>query len=174
MVATHRVFPRLGVALALLLAACRREQAAPAPPPDAASIAVVAPDQARPDELAEGPDKAFGLPIPRRMKVTAQFPDAVFARGPLELTSVTRYVRERVVAEKVETWAVKTVFNEASVKDAPQRLLQIEVLSDGSQIELVVRDRTRPPAEEGLSQEERWRAHGLRPDGTLIDPTHLE
>lgn len=174
MVATHRISPRLGVALALVAAACQSERATPAPPPQEAPVAVVAPDQARPGELAEGPDKAFGLAIPRRMHVTAQFPDAIFARGPLDLTSVVRYVRERVVAGKVDAWAIKTVFDEASVKDAPQRVLQIEVLSDGPQTELVVRDKTRPPAEEGLSQEERWRAHGLRPDGTLIDPTHLE
>jgi hypothetical protein len=108
------------------------------------------------------------------MQITAQFPDAIFARGPLDSTSVTKFVRERVVAESAETWAIKTVFSKATVKGSPQRTLQIEVLSDGNQTELVVRDETRLPAKEGLSQEERWREHGLRPDGTLIDPTHLE
>lgn len=163
-----------GVLFALLSTACRREHAVPTAPAEAPLATTSAPDQARSDELAEGPDKAFGLPIPRRMQVTARFPDAVFARGPLDPTSVTRFVRERIVAGSAETWAIKTVFAKATVKDAPQRTLRIEVLSDGNQTELLVRDETRPPAKEGLSQEERWREHGLRPDGTLIDPTHLE
>jgi hypothetical protein len=110
------------------------------------------------------------------MKVRARFPDAVFAMGDVPLERVSNYVRERVVAAGVETGPAKTVFSRATVKSAPERTLRIEVVSRPSATELVVRDQTRPPSpvEEGLSEEERWRRHGLKPDGTPLDPTHLE
>jgi len=149
-----------------------------APPPPPASAAAPAPkpvDQVVPGELAEGVELAFGLPIPRRMGVKARFNDEVVASGDVAPEQLANYVRQRVLAESVETGPAKTVFTRATVKAAPQRMLRIEVVSRRARgTELVVRDVTRPPAEPGLTEEERWRRKGLKPDGSPIDPTRLE
>lgn len=173
-------FP-LALALSVVvvaLPACkrRRSQVETAPPAPAASDAEPEKpvDQLLPGEIAEGDEAAFGLPIPRRMVVSARFDDAVFASGRLDLERVANYVRERVIAERVETGPSKTVFTRATPKKSPSRIVRIEVTSRGEETELVVRDETRPPAEEGLTPEERWRKLGLKPDGTPLDPTRLE
>ncbi|WP_437783522.1 hypothetical protein [Sorangium sp. So ce1097] len=155
---------------------CRGDAGAPAPaPPTSAAPAPRPPvDQALPGELAEGIEQAFGLPIPRRMKVRARFPDAVFAVGEIPAERVANYVRTRVLAGNVETGPAKTIFSRATVKSAPQRMIRIEVVSRAHVSELVVRDETRPPPERGLSVEERWRRNGLTPDGKVLDPTRLE
>ncbi|WP_437726839.1 hypothetical protein [Sorangium sp. So ce861] len=157
--------------------ACRSDAPAPAPtPPPASEASAPRPpvDQALPGELAEGAEQAFGLPIPRRMKVRARFPDAVFAVGEIPAERVANYVRTRVLAGNVETGPAKTIFSRATVKSAPQRMLRVEVVSRAHVSELVVRDETRPPPERGLSVEERWRRNGLTPDGKVLDPTRLE
>jgi hypothetical protein len=143
--------------------------------PDAAASAASRPvDELVPGELAEGEQRAFGLPIPRRMRVSATFPDAVFAVGALRAEDVSNYVRERVVAQRVETGPSKTVFTKAKLKAEPERTMRIEVVLKDGATELVVRDETPPPVEPGLSPEERMRKKGLLPDGTPIDKTRLE
>ncbi|WP_437592183.1 hypothetical protein [Sorangium sp. So ce1000] len=156
--------------------ACRGDSGAPAPapPPSEAQTPKPPVDQALPGELAEGVEQAFGLPIPRRMKVRARFSDAVFAVGEIPAERVANYVRTRVLAGSVETGPAKTIFSRATVKSAPQRKIRIEVVSRANLSELVVRDETRQPPEQGLSVEERWRRSGLTPDGKVLDPTHLE
>ncbi|WP_437769099.1 hypothetical protein WMF27_10180 [Sorangium sp. So ce281] len=179
---TRASLSRAAGALAALVAcasaapACRSDAGAPAPAPQASEAATPKPpvDQALPGELAEGTEQAFGLPIPRRMKVRARFSDAVFAVGEIPAERVANYVRTRVLAGNVETGPAKTIFSRATVKSAPQRMIRIEVVSRAHTSELVVRDETRPPAEQGLSVEERWRRSGLTPTGEVIDPTRLE
>ncbi|AUX41041.1 hypothetical protein SOCE26_024460 [Sorangium cellulosum] len=180
---TRARLPRAAGALAALAAcaaplplACRSGADAPAPAPPASEVPAPKPpvDQALPGELAEGIEQAFGFPIPRRMKVRARFPDAVFAIGEIPAERVANYVRARVLAGSVETGPAKTIFAQATVKAAPQRRIRIEVVSRAHVSELVVRDETRPPPEPGLSVEERWRRTGLTPDGKVLDPTRLE
>jgi len=163
----------LGLLLALLMPACRDE-----PKPTAAPAPSVAPapppDQLRPGELAEGTLEAFGLKLPRIMNVDTRFPDAVFASGEAAHKDVVGYVRERVLAEKVETIETKTIFEGATLKTAPTKKLRIEVIAQArGLVKLVIRDETRPPAKPGLTEEERWREVGLTPQGELIDPSHL-
>ena len=163
------------VLIALAAPGCRKKTEDPPPPPATTASAPRPPvDAVRPGEIAEGTELAFGLPIPRRMRVRSRFPDAIFAAGDLPPERLSNYVRERVIAESVETGPAKTVFTRATVKSAPQRMLRIEVVSRPGATELVVRDQTRPQAEEGLSEEERWRRKGLKPDGSPLDPTRLE
>ncbi|HRI70566.1 MAG TPA: hypothetical protein PK156_40320 [Polyangium sp.] len=159
--------------LGALLAACRDEpKQVSAPPPAPASVAP--PDQLRPGELAEGATDAFGLKLPRVMNVDVRFPDAVFASGEASHKDLVGYVRERVISEKVETLATKTVFEGATSKSAPSAKMRIEVIAQGiGQSKLVIRDETRPAAKPGLTEEERWREQGLTPQGELLDPSHL-
>jgi hypothetical protein len=160
--------------LVALLPACREKpkqtiepapSAAPPPPPD----------QVVPGELAEGTIDAFGFKFPRVMKLDTRFPDAAFASGEASHKDVVNYVRNRVIASKVETLQVKTVFEGVTLKAATENKLHIEVIALGSgRSRLVVRDETRPPAKPGLTEEERWREVGMTPQGELIDPSHLD
>jgi hypothetical protein len=137
----------------------------------AASAAPV--DQIKPGELAEGDEKAFGFPIPRRMRVRGRFPDSVVAVGRVSFEGLANYVRDRVVHAKVSTGPERTVFDKASLKHDADKAVRIEVTRRSTRVELVVRDRTRKPAEPGLSDEERWRRAGVTPDGKML-PGHNE
>lgn len=160
--------------LALALVACRGGDERRAPPEPVASAAPAPPDQLRPGELAEGNVDAFGLKLPRLLRVDATFPDATFASGDVLAEDLVGYVRERVVAGNVTKEATKTVFDGATPKAAPSRVLHVEVVTRPGKTELIVRDTTKPPAKEGLTEEERWREHGLTPQGQPLDPTKLE
>jgi hypothetical protein len=131
-------------------------------------------DKLEPGELAEGSEKAFGLPIPRSMLIEARFPDAVFAVGEISPDLVASYIQTRVVSEGIDKGPVKTVFPRATLKDAPTSVVHIEVVARGRSTSLVVRDVTRPPAKDGLSEEQRWKELGLTPRGEPLDPTQLE
>jgi hypothetical protein len=147
--------------------------------PERGSVASASPtrrvpvDQIIPGELAEGSEAAFGLPLPRGMRVKARFPDAVYSEGRLPFESLSNYVRERVKAERVDTAPTRTVFLAAVPAGEPQRRLRVEVGLRGGIAELVVRDQTPAPLEPGLSEAERWRRAGMSPDGG-VEPSQDE
>ena len=164
----------------VVLASCRKDEtagavpAAPAQPtPSAAPQRPV--DQVFPGELAEGGEKAFGLPIPRRMAIKARFADAIFATGKIAPERVANYVRDRVVADKIETGPGKTVFIKATLKDGDTKHpIRIEVSLVSGTTQLLVRDEMRAPAKSGLTNEERWKELGLTPKGELLEPNRME
>lgn len=143
-----------------------------APPP--ATLARPPVDRTAPGELAEGPDSAFGLPVPRRMAVKASFPDAIHAVGPVPREDVANYVRARVKAGGIETGPAKTVFTGVTIASQPGKTLRIEVSGHDAVTELVVSDRTPAPIDPAVTPEERMRKAGLRPDGKPLDPTKLD
>jgi hypothetical protein len=149
------------------------EHVQPPSPPTAAPSVVVPVDRALPGELAEGTELAFGLPLPRVMKIRGSFDDVLFAWGPVPSDQVANYVRQRLLAEKVETGAAKTLFSRATVKARPGLLLAVEVLAHGGETELQVRNVTPKPTKQGQDPDERWRELGFKPDGTPLDPEHL-
>lgn len=143
----------------------------PAPPPPVSSPLPI--DRALPGELAEGNEKAFGLTLPRVMVVRGRFDDTVIGFAEVSPDRVANYVRQHVSADKVETGPVKTLFSRAVVRGQPGVELAIQVLSRGGSTELQVKNLSLVQMTPGLTDEQRWRAAGLRPDGTLLDPTHL-
>jgi hypothetical protein len=165
------------LAVALLAGGCRPGQPsdpAPAPSPwSAAAMPKVPVDHMLPGELAEGTDKAFGLPLPRVMVPRARFNDVLFASAEVPSDRVANFVRARVTADKVETGPVKTVFSNATVRGQPGVTLSIEVISHGGSTELQVRNLSLVKPLQGLTEEERWRAAGFKPDGTPLDPTRF-
>lgn len=168
--------PAIALALSLVGGGCRaRSQPAelevPGPPPPAPAPVPV--DRVLPGELAEGTEKAFGLPLPRVMIVRARFDDALFGMADVPPDTLANYIRQRVSANKVETGPVKTVFSRATVRGQPGVQLDIEVFSHGGSTELQVHNLSLWKTPAGLTDEERWRAAGLKPDGTPLDPTHL-
>jgi hypothetical protein len=173
-----RSFPAAAVVAALAIATMggckRRPRPAPHEAPPVAAASARPADHALPDEIAEGSEKAFGLPIPRQMRVVGRFEDVIFASGDVAPELVANYVRQRVIAAHVETGPAKTVFTGVTLKIDPARTLRVDVISRNGDTDLTVRDETRPPARQGLTEAERWKELGLRPGGTPLDPTHLE
>lgn len=127
-------------------------------------------------ELAQGEEKLFGLPIPRKMRVERRFLDAAHAAGPVTPEDLSNYVRQRVSVAQVEIGAARTVFPRVVIHGGdPHKIYRIEVSprSNGGS-ELEVRDITPAPVPSGLSDAELWRRAGRNPDGTPIDPKKLE
>jgi hypothetical protein len=116
-------------------------------------------------ELPEGQVEAFGLILPRRMRIVAQMNDAVFVEGQLRLEHVSNFIRRRVDSDQIETGPSKTVFAEARVKAAPKNVVEVEVSIVARGVRVIVRNKTRKAAEEGLTEAERWKRAGLTPDG---------
>lgn len=139
--------------------------------PNAAGSARKPLDRLAPGELEPGRAEAFGLLLPRLLGVDARFPDAVHASGPVKPEALANYVRPRVEVAHVEIGAARTVFPRARIKGgAAERVYRIEVVPDGSRTQLVVRDITPPPTVQGISEDERWRRAGIKPNGEIVDP----
>lgn len=163
------------LALALLLTGCKSEPPPSPPPPARTTVAAPSPvDHVDPDEVPEGIEKAFGLPIPRVMRVETRFADAVHARGDLPLDAVASYVSARVVAERVEKGAAKAVFSGATLKSAPDKMLRVEVVSYADGTELIVRDITRPVGKGVVSPTDPWNQPGFDPKDRKADPRRFE
>ena len=126
-------------------------------------------DTAAPGEMAEGKQMAFDFPVPRELEIEANFSDMVSAVGEVSFEDLTNYVRQRVETTQIETGPAKTVFLNAALKAKPKRRLFIEVSRNGGRVALLIRDKTRKPAEQGLTEAERWRRAGLTPQGEMID-----
>jgi hypothetical protein len=184
-----------------LLPGCRRRSANDEPPPTPPPPPRLPVDTTLPGELAEGKDQAFGVPLPRVMRVTGRFADIVMATGPAAPDQVANFFRSRVKAEKIETGPTKTVFSNVTVKSQPvvaggsasaaprppviaggspsaapgsaPALIIIEVSGQAGATSLTVRSVPLPRLDDSSTPEERMRKLGLKPDGTLADPTHL-
>jgi len=122
------------------------------------------PDHALPGELAEGPEDAFGIRIPRRMTITGRFRDAVFATGAIAPEHVANYVRRRVNAEQVETGEIRTFFKKATPMADPSHVLSIEIIDRNGTTDLLIRDKTPPPRPSSVVPE---------PDGEEAEFGHL-
>lgn len=136
------------------------------------------PDRLAPNEVVEGKERAFGLPLPRVVHVKARFEKTVHVLSPLTPEEMTNFVRARVKDGKVISGASVTTLAEVIPLGDPQKVLTIDVrtvrLGDGTRSEMVVRDTTPLPAEPGLSNEQRWEKAGLTPSGKIADPKHLQ
>lgn len=125
-------------------------------------------DSTLPGEMAEGREKAFGFPMPRDMKIIARMEKVWTAETTMSLESVANYVRARVETDKVETGPSRTVFMEAKPRYDASKTVKVTVARKSGKTLLIVRDKTRVPAEKGLTEEERWRQAGIGPDGKPI------
>lgn len=126
-------------------------------------------DTTEPNEIAEGEVLAFGLALPRDIEIDAQAADTTYATGRLSFEALANYVRERVTASRVDTGPAQTVFVDAVVKRDPKKVVQVEVRNKRGRVQLIVRDRTPKPVDQGLTEAERWRRAGLTPDGRAIE-----
>jgi hypothetical protein len=165
----RRRYPAIFVLL-LAPGACREKQAAPRPAPSL-GISAKPLDRLAPGELRPGQKQVFGLEVPAGMVVRGEFLEVAYLHGKVTPEALANYVRDRVVVDHVEIGAARTVFPYARIKRGPaDRFFQIEVIRGNANTELVIKDVTpRPKPPEQLTDEERWRRAGRRPDGKPLD-----
>jgi hypothetical protein len=167
---------RLGVlAVGVLAVACSHEDSGDltaAAPVESASARP--PDHLAPDELLEGPDKAFGLALPRGSQVTSRFSDSVSATTIAHIAPLVSYVRARVREGTISKGATSATFEHVRIPGDPGHEYRIRLREAGGQGATLGVDDTTPPPDTGGTPEERERALGLTPDGKIADPTHLE
>ncbi len=166
-----------GVALAGSLLGCKRGDgaAAGASAQPSASVAPPPVDRLAPGELAPGKRQVFGFVVPQQMTVLSHSPERALLEGDVEAGEVIDYVRTRVEVSHVEIGAGRTIFPRAHIKDGPpDRVYQLEIIPDRRRTTMTIEDTTpRPKDTENISQEERWRRAGRRPDGS-VDPMLLK
>ncbi len=169
-------------AIALALGACKRDpEIAIITPPAETSASSKPIDHLAPNELLEGDAKAFGLVLPRGMRVDAAFADVAFASGHVPVPGAVQYVRTHVREGKMIEPSFagdgRTTFDKVRVPALPDRVLVISVRElpgapvGTTQIEL--HDVTPTKAPELPDEAARWRNAGLAPNGRVLDPTEL-
>ena len=138
-------------------------------------------DHLAPKELLEGDAKAFGIVLPRGVRVDQSFSDVVYASGPVDTEAAVKYVRAHVREGKMIqpdfAGDGKTTFDRVKVPAMPDKVLVVTVKPAKGAInatQLEVRDVTPTKAPELPDEAARWRNAGLTPEGRVLDPTHLQ
>jgi hypothetical protein len=163
------------VAFGVSAVACSHEESADSTPAPAAESASARPsDHLAPDELLEGPDKAFGLALPRGSQVQSRFTDSVTATTIAHIAPLVSYVRARVREGTISKGATSATFEHVRIPGDPSHEYRIRLREAGGHGATLAVDDTTPPPDTGGTQEERERALGLTKDGKIADPTHLE
>lgn len=173
MMRTRRV---LALAIALGVGGCAKKEDPVVSRPVVDAGARVKPvDHLAPGELVEGTDKAFGLVLPKVMKVERSFDDVVFAIGLAPVDSLSKYVESHVREGTIKDTPDGRVFDKVKVP-GETKLLRVVISPPplGGGTRLQVRDVTPPPPNDTLPDEEaRWRAVGMKPNGEPLDRTKL-
>jgi hypothetical protein len=163
----------LALAAYLSGAALGCDQRKPADPPEAQGAGASA-DRLSPEEALPEAEIAFGLAMPRGMRLTRYFDDSAYFTGTLDMASVVEQIRGQLLAREVELLERRAVFPMAYIRgDATRRLFRVEVTANRQGSQVYVKNITPAPAPRGLSQAEIWRRAGRNPDGTLLDPNQV-
>lgn len=174
--ADHRLIRvALGVTLALsVCSSCKRKT-------EVFPKEELPPDHLAPNELAEGTERAFGLPLPLRSRVGSRFETSVHVTSTVTPEQLANFVRMRVTVKdgKVTQGTSSTKLENVIPRDDQSKRLTIDVRplhsgGNGNRSEMIVLDTTPPPFDPKLSEEERYKKAGLTPDGKLLDPKHVE
>lgn len=168
--------------LVVLLCSCKNEPEITVLEAPQASASIAKPiDHLAPKELLEGDAKAFGLTLPRGVRVNQSFADVAYASGPVDTDAAVKYVRARVSEGKMIepdfAGDGKTTFDHVKVPAMPDKLLVVNVKPAKGVVGMTqfeVRDVTPTKAPELPDEAARWRAAGLTPEGRVLDPTKLQ
>lgn len=153
---------------------CKRDTPEAAPLAASSSTVKPRPDRLAPGELPPGKEVAFGLKLPRALKVVRREPFSVHSEGRVQPERVANYLRRNVDAKTIELGSVKTIFDHAVVKGTTAPLLRIEVEKVDSGTRLVVQDLTPPKTDPSLTPEDIWKIHGFDGEGKRLDPRKFE
>lgn len=154
------------------LAACKRKAETTdlekkAPPPD----------RLAPDELAEGAVMVHGLRLPRRARVLKTVGELTFVRTDLTPAQLATYVRARVDGGKETAATTETRWDAVAAKggNGPRLDITVRGLHDADDpTEMVLHPLPKSNVPANASEEERWRAVGVTPNGKLIDSQKRE
>jgi hypothetical protein len=167
-----------GCAALSALAACHRSPSGnAAPSPSAAALRAPPPgpaDHLAPGELLEGTDSAFGITLPRGLRVDGAFVDAVYTSGMLDVHALATYFSARLQNGDMREGATSATFEHVNAKDKTGRLLTIHIAKIGDGARVDFRDVTPVAAPNLPDNAARWRHVGLTPSGRVLDPTHLD
>jgi hypothetical protein len=131
-------------------------------------------DHLAPGELLEGPDHAYGIALPRGVKIDAAFATVVYASGVVAVDPLVHYLQARVQEGDLRQGPTSATFNNVLALGGKGPRLAIHVVSVRERTDVEISDET-PPVLPNLPDEAaRWKHVGLTPDGRLADPTHLE
>ncbi len=161
------------MALALSVSAsCKRKTDENAKP------RVAPPDHLLPGEIVEGTERAFGLPLPREVRVASRFAKSIHVTSRVTPEELANFVRARVKEGNIAPGTSSTRFENVVPRDDSKKRLTIDVrplrTGGGSRSEMVILDATPPPFDPSLTEDERWKKAGLTPSGQLLDPKHME
>jgi hypothetical protein len=155
-------------AAAALLCACQSKSALPSS--EGAVAEEVAPDRLAPRERPSEAATAFGLSLPKGMRLTGQFHNSAYFLGQLDLATVVEHLKPHLDAQRIESNPGHTAFEQAKlVNDSSGRLLRVDISAEGVGTLVFVQDVTPPPAPRGVSEAEIWRRAGRNPDGTPMN-----
>lgn len=173
----HKLAAVLSLGLgATCVTACKKDDSVVVEEPSVAEApSAKTPDRLPPGKLLEGTDRAFSFTFPQKMTVDAVFPDSVHAAGPVAISDLVDYVKDRVFVDHMEMADGRIIFPNVKIRGGDHRIVRIEILKRQNRpAQLILRDLTPPPAVEGLTEQERWERAGLSKSGQLIDQQNLE
>jgi hypothetical protein len=176
-----RFFAQLGLALSLVAllclgSGCRNvERSTSMAQASASSPSAAAPlDRLAPGELAESSELAFGFPVPVGMSVERVFPDAIYLSGEVAVPGLLSYLRKHAQVSNAELDDSTVRFRSVRIpRNGLERQYGFDVVQQGRQVRLVIRDTTPAPLQPGLTEEERWKQAGLKPNGQPLSVTDL-
>jgi hypothetical protein len=163
------------VALLAVTAGCARSTTDTGPSSSVAATPVRPPlDHLAPGELLEGPDHAFGVTLPRGLKVEATFATVVYTSGDFAVAPLVHYFQGRVQEGNFREGPESATFNDVVALGGKGPRLAIHVVLVRGRANVEISDET-PPVLPNLPDEPaRWKHVGLTPSGRLLDPTHLD
>ena len=172
---------KLAALLVVLLCSCKNEPEITIIDAPQASASAKPVDHLAPKELLEGDAKAFGIVLPRGVRVDQSFSDVTYASGPVDTEAAVKYIHARVREGKMIqpdfAGDGKTTFDRVKVPAMPDKLLVVTVKPSKGAVGMTqfeVRDVTPTKAPELPDEAARWRNAGLTPEGRVLDPTHLQ
>lgn len=167
----------IGLVLLALTACHRRNQDERQNTSASAALVTSAPvplDHLRPGELAESPQQVFGFPIPRGMSIDRVFPDAAHLFGEVNVGELAEYVRKHAQVSAPELVPPLLRFDHARIPgQGEQRQYRFDITQNGRRVQMVVKDVTPAPTPPGLTEQERWKQAGLKPDGSPLNISDL-
>jgi hypothetical protein len=129
-------------------------------------------DHLAPGELQASSAMSFGFPLPTGMKLAMAFPDEAHMAGEVEVQGLVRYVQEHTSTAPPELQGNALVFRSVRMRHGfPDRTFRFEIVSKGRTTSLRIKDTT-PTATaepENITDEERWRKAGYKPNGEPLD-----
>jgi hypothetical protein len=131
-------------------------------------------DHLAPGELLEGPDHAFGIALPRGLKVDATFATVVYASGDFAVAPLVHYFQPRVQEGDLREGPESATFDNVLALGGKGPRLAMHVVLVRGRANVEISDETPPVLPDLPDQAARWKHVGLTPSGRLLDPTHLD